>query len=184
MARDYKNAKRGGKSTSANAAFVWGLTLGLSVAAGVHFYHVNIAKQQKSLAADAEPATKSDQRTPASQKAETQQQFAFYDELPKYEVVVPEKDKTARRDAPDTRIAKPGTYMLQVGSYRNYADADRVRASLALQGIESKVVKVKIENDTWNRVRVGPIRDLKVLEDTQRKLREAQIDAIVIPVAD
>jgi cell division protein FtsN len=73
---------------------------------------------------------------------------------------------------------------LQAGSYRNYADADRVRAILALQGVESKISKVTIDADTWHRVRVGPMRDLKNLDETRRKVREAQIDAIVIRVGD
>ena len=46
--------------------------------------------------------------------------------------------------------------MLQAGSYKNFADADRVRAQLALQGIESKVQKVTVDNDTWHRIRIGP----------------------------
>ena len=39
----------------------------------------------------------------------------------------------------------------------NAEEADRVRAQLALQGIESKVQRVSVDNDTWHRVRVGPV---------------------------
>jgi cell division protein FtsN len=111
-------------------------------------------------------------------------QFDFYEMLPKFEVVVPEREKvegSATRVAP---IEKPGAYMLQAGSYRNFADADRVRAQLALQGIESKIQRVSVDNDTWHRVRIGPISDLAELNRTRARLRQADIDALVIKVGE
>jgi cell division protein FtsN len=61
-------------------------------------------------------------------------------------------------------------------------DADRVRALIALQGVESKIEKVTVDNDTWHRVRIGPISNLQKLEETRSKLRQAQIEALVIRV--
>ncbi|MBC7983377.1 MAG: SPOR domain-containing protein [Candidatus Obscuribacterales bacterium] len=182
MARDYKNAKRAGKTSSSGGSFFIGLALGLAVAGGVHVYHRQADKQPPRTAS--ESTAKDEQRVPASQNAEPQTQFDFYEALPKFEVVVPERDKDVQRNAPGSRVEKPGAYILQAGSYRQFADADRVRATLALQGVESKVSKVTIDTDTWHRVRIGPLRDLKNLEDTRRKLRETQIDAIVIRVGD
>jgi cell division protein FtsN len=74
--------------------------------------------------------------------------------LPKFEVVVPEKE------------------------------AGRVRSQLALQGIESKVQRVSVDADTWHRVRVGPISDLKELNRVRDRLREAEMDVLVIRVGD
>jgi hypothetical protein len=71
--------------------------------------------------------------------------YAFYDMLPKFEVVVPEKDKDVRPDIKSVPETRRGTYVLQAGSYKNFADADRVRAKLALQGVESKVQKVSVD---------------------------------------
>ena len=110
--------------------------------------------------------------------------YDFYDQLPKFEVVVPEKDKDVKRDilpAPETRR---GTYVLQAGSYKNFADADRVRAQLALQGIESKVQKVSVDNDTWHRIRVGPISNLDELNRMRQIMRKADVDVLVIRVGD
>jgi cell division protein FtsN len=59
-----------------------------------------------------------------------------------------------------------------------------MRAVLATQGIDSKVQKVAVDSDTWHRVRIGPVTNLKALDDTRRKLREAQVDALVIRVGD
>ena len=49
-------------------------------------------------------------------------------------------------------------YVLQVGSYSSFKDADRVKATLALQGLESFIQKVSIEErGDFFRVRVGAI---------------------------
>ena len=135
---------------------------------------------------EAPAASKSAKPAPASQDAEAETQFEFYDMLPKFEVVIPEQDGTA---APATGpgagpVQKPGAYILQAGSFRNHSDADRVRALIAMQGVESKIQKVTIDKDTWHRVRVGPITNLQQLEETRSKLRNAQIDALVIRVGE
>ena len=60
--------------------------------------------------------------------------YAFYDMLPKFEVVVPEKDKDVRPDIKSVPETRRGTYVLQAGSYKNFADADRVRAQAGAAG--------------------------------------------------
>jgi len=186
MAKDYKNAKRGGsKGMSASGGFALGLSLGLVIAFGVHVYDL---RTNKTATANNKTAPLSGERakeqsdTPAPESAQDSTHYDFYDVLPKFEVVVPTQKKDAKKpgDSAAGSIDTPGTYVLQVGSWRNFADADRVRAQLALQGIESNIQKVSVDSDTWHRVRIGPITDLKKLEETRRKLREAQVDAMVI----
>lgn len=168
------------------AGFVVGLAIGLSVAMAVYLYDrrpaARIAQQQDApMTKDEAPASAGP--APASQQAE--QEFDFYEMLPKFEVVIPEDGgKVAREAANGAAVQKPGAYYLQAGSFRNHADADRVRALIALQGVESKIQKVTIDKDTWHRVRVGPITNLQKLEDTRSKLRQAQIDALVIRVGE
>ena len=111
--------------------------------------------------------------------------YDFYQMLPNFEVVVPEKDKEVKRDLPAAaKIARPGVYVLQAGSYRNEADADRVRAQLALQGVNAKVQRVAVDADVWHRVRIGPISNLDELNKVRRQLRAAEVDALVIRVGD
>jgi cell division protein FtsN len=186
MSRDYKNAKRrsSGTSWSGVAGFVLGLSLGLAVAMGVYLYDhsakARVAQQAGPIAREERP--ESAKPAAASQEAETQ--FDFYEMLPKFEVVVPEEDgRTAPTTGP-AAVEKPGAYILQAGSFRNHADADRVRALIAMQGVESKIQKVTIDKDTWHRVRVGPIANLQKLEETRSRLRQAQIDALVIRVGE
>ena len=78
-------------------------------------------------------------RAPAAAPAKASENYDFYEMLPNFEVVVPEKDKDVKRDLPSTgKIERPGVYVLQAGSYRNEADAERVRAQLAMQGMRGQ----------------------------------------------
>ena len=186
MPRDYKHAKRsaGGGGLTGLAGFVLGLAIGLAVALGVYLFDrrpaARLAQQRTPVVADDQPAA--NKPAPASQEAEPQ--FDFYEMLPKFEVVIPEKDGTAPKVGSAGAVQKPGAYVLQAGSFRNSADADRVRALIALQGVESKIQKVTVDTDTWHRVRIGPITNLQKLEDTRSKLRQAQIEALVIRVGE
>jgi cell division protein FtsN len=190
MARDYKNAKRSGGKKSGSMNFFIGLGLGLVAAVGVHVFDKQAAdKQLRAARVEPETHNKNEKPAPASQNAEPQEHLDFYEMLPKFEVVIPDKGKDARgkdahKSAPATAIDKPGSYILQAGSYRTYGEADRVKALLALQGVQSRIEKAPIESETWHRVRVGPIRNLQELDETRRKIREAQIDALVIRVPD
>jgi len=123
---------------------------------------------------------------PAEGPAESSgaQHYDFYSMLPNFEVVVPEKDRDVKRDLPTVRIEKPGSYVLQAGSYRNQADADRVARQLTLQGVDAKVQRVALDTDVWFRVRVGPISDLAMLNKVRHQLQAADVDALVIRVGD
>ena len=184
MARDYTNAKRrsSGAGLPGWAGFIVGLALGLSVAVGVYLYD----RRAESRRADVEAPLVGDDERPAEKPAPASQQdgteLEFYDMLPKFEVVVPESG--GETPLPNSEVSKPGAYILQAGSFRNHADADRMRALIALQGVESKIQKVTVDKDTWHRVRIGPIKNLEQLEETRSKLRAAQIDALVIRVGE
>jgi cell division protein FtsN len=186
MARDYKNSKRrtGGSGISGLAGFVGGLALGLAVAFGVYLFDrrpaARVAQTSAPMTRDEAPA----QAKPAPASQDTDTQFDFYEMLPKFEVVIPEQDGSVPAAGAAGPVEKPGAYILQAGSFRNFADADRVRALIAMQGVESKIQKVTIDKDTWHRVRVGPITNLQKLEDTRSKLRQARIDALVIRVGE
>ncbi len=195
MARDNKPKRRaaGGKSRgsgfSGGVGLVCGLCLGLAVAGLVYVKDhrpdaplVRAAKADKKKSrSDAFPESEG---ADAGAAEESPTSYAFYDMLPKFEVVVPEKEKDVRPDVRAVPETRRGTYVLQAGSYKNFADADRVRAQLALQGIESKVQKVSVDNDTWHRIRIGPISKLDELNRLRTILRKADVDVLVIRVGD
>jgi cell division protein FtsN len=180
MTRDYKSARGRRGNFSGTAGFLLGLAIGLGIALAVFVYD-----RRPAAATTPEPQAAHTEREAAEDATDASgKQFDFYEMLPKFEVVVPEREKVETTDARPAAIQRPGAYVLQAGSYRNFADADRVRAQLALQGIESQIQRVSIDKDTWHRVRIGPIGDLGELERTREKLRQADIEAIVVRVAD
>jgi cell division protein FtsN len=71
---------------------------------------------------------------------------------------------------------------LQAGSFSAPADADRLKANLALLGFESHVQRVQIDDDVFNRVRIGPIGDMDAARRTQRQLRDAGIDTLLMQI--
>jgi cell division protein FtsN len=190
VARDYK-AKSRRKTPGGFSGWlgvVCGLGVGLAIAGAVYLKdHRSDAPPAKIAKAAKKPHGNEPPEADAGDSAAPEQPgkaYDFYDQLPKFEVVVPEKDKDVRPDlkpAPETRR---GTYVLQAGSYKNFADADRVRAQLALQGVESKVQKVSVDNDTWHRIRIGPITKLDELNRLRQILRKADVDVLVIRVGD
>jgi cell division protein FtsN len=186
-ARDYK-PKRKSTGFSGWTGALCGLALGLGVAAVVyikdHRPDAPIAKAGKMDRRKSRGNEPPDTEAADSGTEDSAKSYAFYDMLPKFEVVIPEKERVVRPDLKSTPETRRGTYVLQAGSYKNFADADRVRAQLALQGIESKVQKVTMGDESWHRVRIGPISKLDELNRLQQLLRKADVDALVIRVGD
>ena len=183
-ARDYKSVKGSGFDAGRYRQFGYGLACGLAVALLVFVVMNQRALQPAAAQPRPEPrAAAPAEAAPAGDEAGGAQ-YDFYEMLPKFEVVVPEKDKDVKRDVPATRVERPGVYVLQAGSYRNQADADRIAAQLKLQGVDAKVQRVAVDNDVWHRVRIGPIRDLSEINRVREQLQSADIDALVIRVGD
>ena len=109
--------------------------------------------------------------------------YDFYHMLPKFEVVVPEKER-GTRVAPAAPIDRPGVYFLQAGSYHDLNEAERTRAQLGKLGVDATVQRVSVDTDVWHRVRIGPIRDLAKLNRLRGVLRQSDLDALVIRVDD
>ena len=117
----------------------------------------------------------------AAPAASTATHYDFYKMLPSFQVVIPGQDKEVKSGNETAPVSQPGSYILQVGSFPTYADADKMKATLALQGIESSIQSVQVNNgSTWNRVRIGPIKDLKELNSIRAKLSQDHIDPLVI----
>jgi cell division protein FtsN len=186
--RDYKPKRRPTGRFSGWIGLWCGLAAGLVIAAVVyikdHRPDTPSARSAKMDKRRMHAAESPDSDGADSAPDDSGGHYAFYDQLPKFEVVVPEKDKDVRPDARAVPETRRGTYVLQAGSYKNFADADRVRAQLALQGVESKVQRVSVDNDTWLRIRIGPISNLDELNRLRDRLRKADVDVLVIRVGD
>ena len=178
VSRDYKRSKARREPFSGWTGLLIGGIAGFGVGLALYLFDPRSATQNGGGPAP-EPASARE-----STGDEPAERYDFYEMLPNFEVVVPEREAAVRRDLPIAPVEKAGSYVLQVGSYREFKEADRVRAQLALQGIESKVQRVSVDNDTWHRVRIGPITDLTELNRIRDRLREADMDLLLIRVGD
>jgi hypothetical protein len=189
-ARDYKSSQHRPFELRRFREFGYGLFAGALLTAMAFSW---LGARHKS--ADAPDAPRPDPHRSAARadldagagSGKPAENYDFYKMLPNFEVVVPEKDKDVTHDLPAAaKIERPGVYVLQAGSYRNEAEANRRRAQLALQGITAKVQvqRVAVDADVWHRVRIGPISNLDELNKLRRQLQAADVDALVIRVGD
>jgi cell division protein FtsN len=188
-ARDYKSTQPRPLDLRRWREFGYGALVG-AVLASLAFVYAGAHARRGAEAPDTprpDPhrAARPDPEGAVASTGKPSQKYDFYQMLPNFEVVVPEKDKDVKRDLPAAaKVERPGVYVLQAGSYRNQADAERVRAQLAMQGISAKVQRVAVDTDVWHRVRVGPISNLDELNKVRRQLQAADVDALVIRIGD
>ena len=173
-----KKASRRTKPIPGWAWLLAGLAIGLSIA--LYTSLKDRAKQPAPPTAGAPPAQSKTDNNKADDKKSTKPKFDFYTILPEMEVIVPDTRNKAGQAA---SVDRPSTYFLQVGSFRNYGDADNLKAQLALLGVESKIEEVSANNnETWHRVRVGPYQDLRELNKIRTRLLNNNISAILLRV--
>ncbi|MGB5511967.1 MAG: SPOR domain-containing protein [Woeseiaceae bacterium] len=171
---------------------LFGLAIGLSVAFAVYINSrepARVTKQSTPQPASMQSALDDNGETapepePAPAPVRKDKRFTFYDILPNVEILTSDSTMQAPADSTPKAVEEPGVYVLQAGSFSTNADADRRRAELALQGIESHIQRVKVNDRDYHRVYIGPTDDLDELNMLRSRLRVAQIDVLRIRVSD
>lgn len=73
--------------------------------------------------------------------------------------------------------------IIQVGSFRNFQDADRMKARLAFIGIQAGIQRVRLDrNAQWHRVRITRFKNLSDFAQTRKRLKENNINYFVFKV--
>lgn len=167
-----------------------GLGIGLAVAGGIYLYKQSGTAQRTATSKQAVTKTKpapppATSKKPGAKQPDSGKQttsFDFYTLLPKMEVQIPDSAiEAANRDLPQAEDDL--AYVLQTGSFRNAADAETMKARLALLGIEADVEAVVInDRETWHRVRLGPFPSLAAVNPVRRELKRHAINYILLKV--
>ncbi|MGV7208437.1 SPOR domain-containing protein [Oxalobacteraceae bacterium A2-2] len=92
--------------------------------------------------------------------------------------------KAAEAKTADTKAADAGDekyiYYLQAGAFREIADAESVRAKLALIGYEANISDRATDSGVLHRVRIGPFTQVEAMNKVRSKLSENGVDMAVV----
>ena len=186
MPKDYKNITSKKKTRSGNTgqlkSFFSGLAVGLCVAIIVYFYQHDLGQQTEIVPPEVtiespEPDLDLPSDTPPPS-------FDFYEILPNMIVNVSEWEAEENEDIEEQNQLgdeKPGIYILQIGSFKQYDAADEQKAKLALMGIIADIQRVVINGkDIRHRVRVGPYGDPEKLSMIREQLTENNLSYMLL----
>lgn len=182
-------ARSRGKKKS-TPGWVWlltGLGIGLLVAL-VIYVREDLPEMNMSFLKKSPPAKTTDTRAVRKHTSKAipppdKTPYSFYDLLPEMEVAIPEENIGKKNKSGVRELSKPGIYIMQVGSFSQYKDADRLKASLALLGLEASIQTVTIDSKTTrHRVRLGPYSDLDKINAVRKRLKQNNIDSILLKI--
>lgn len=94
-----------------------------------------------------------------------EEEWEYIDSLPDFSVEV-DATEPLQRDKPS---------IMQCGSFRTQSGADELKAKIAFQGLESRVLKSTGSNGIWYRVVLGPYERVRVAESHRNQLRRGNI---------
>jgi len=206
MTRDYKPAARlrrplsRGSGGSLLVGILIGLLLGLGIALAVALYLNRVPSPflgrgkapEPALPAKAEPgkgakSTAAPRQDDAQAKAPEKSRFEFYKILPGTEETPSTrepKEAAVKPPAPPPVEAKEA-FFLQAGAFQSAADADNLKARLALLGVEAAVQAATLaDRGTMHRVRVGPFTRVDEVTRVRETLKQNGIETTLIRMRD
>jgi len=156
-----------------------GFLLGVMVTAGLTMY---IKGDTSPFRDTQQKASKIEESGIRAKDQAPEDKLDFYTLLPSIKSAVTEKEiaQTSKKDDSQT---KKESYFLQMGSFKTEADADNLKAKLALQGFESIVQTATIRDQgAWHRVRVGPLKNIDSINKIRADLLAKSFSADLIKV--
>ena len=182
-----------------------GLVVGLLIAFGVAFFlnksplpFQNKARQDAAKIQDAKPGASAQQLAApmplpgkpgdkVGDKESDKPRFEFYKILPGSQEATPgQKQVQPAAPAPapaqaDEKMVPAENFYLQAGAFQKSADADNLKAKLALMGVGASVQEVVIpEKGTMHRVRVGPFAKTDEMNRVRNELSQNGIQTSVV----
>lgn len=176
MSRDFaKKGRAPARRTSSSSNgptppwlwFVAGVVLG-AFAASLYFIKNPVSA----------PAPKEEPKPKVTENKTPKPRFDFYKLLQESETIVPASE-TINEEKPAQEQSTE--YILQVGSFPDADDADKLRAQLILLNLDAHIEKVEIrKGEIWHRVVVGPFATQAALTSARSQLVNNQYNALVL----
>lgn len=195
--KDYKARPREAKKRPIGGTLLGifiGLVLGLALASAIAIYMSNVPVPflNKGPATRATPPAdqklaEAAKRADAAKVAPADRpKFDFYKILPGQEEPVTEREiRSAAAKPPDKAGAGAprDLYFVQAGAFQSPADADNLKARLALLGLQASVEPANLpDRGTWYRVRLGPYSQLDEINRVRSTLAQNGVDAALVKV--
>jgi cell division protein FtsN len=202
--KDYKSRSRSPAQRPARGGTLLGIFIGLVLGLGiatviavymtkapVPFVTKPAAQSPKSsqpapdrsLAETARPAEQPKAGAPTAEAPKTDKRFEFYRILPGQEEPVSEKD--LRQAAKKGTAGPRELYVVQAGAFQNPADADNLKARLALIGLQASVEPATLpDKGTWYRVRLGPYAQLDEINRVRGQLAQNGVEASLVKLKE
>ena len=171
-----------------------GLVIGVVAAATVVWYlnktplpfQAKVQKPQAEKAAEGKAGHQAAAPLPLpgkpGDKVQEKPRFEFYKILPGSEEPVPQPAPKAAAEKP---AAPAEALFLQAGAFQKPADADNLKARLALMGVEASIQQVTLpEKGVMHRVRIGPYANPDEMARARTLLAQNGIEAGVVRVKD
>lgn len=119
--------------------------------------------------------------TPPAGTPKPKKKFDFYKMLPNKQVN-PRVQQTEETPGPVTPPAtKPAKqYLVQVGSFNKFDDADQLKAELTLQGFTVMIQSVNSQGNLQFKVRSGPYADKAAVQAAQKEFEASGFPCQVI----
>lgn len=166
------NTRRKPVNSKKAPAWAW-LVIGLLLAALITLL-IYLANQPRP---DAEPAQadKTANHEPTAAKP-PQPRFDFYEILKDQEIEVPDRSAEIIAAQPENV-----EYFLQAGSFRNGADADKLRAELLLLNLKATIEPAtNAQGQVWHRVIVGPFTSRSRVAKARSILASNQLSPLLL----
>ena len=188
--KDYKPRPREKKRKPVGGTLLGifiGLVLGLAIATAAAIYvtnapvpFVNKTQQQRATTPQADQKLADAAKAGAAEKPK----FDFYKILPGQEEPVTDRElKSAAAKQAERPGAPRDLYFVQAGAFQNPADADNLKARLALMGLQASVEPANLpDKGTWYRVRLGPYTQLDEINRVRQTLAQNSIDASLVKI--
>jgi len=180
-----------------------GLVLGLVIAAVIAVYMTKApvpfinksasappkaaANQDRTLAETARPGEPPKVAVPTAEPSKADKpRFDFYRILPGQEEPVTDKElRQAAAKAQKGANAPRDAYVLQAGAFQNPADADNLKARLALIGLQASVEPATLpDKGTWYRVRLGPYSQLDEINRIRGQLAQNGVEVSLVKLKE
>lgn len=195
MAQAARNKKTGSRSTRRRGGSSWGMLI-VGLISGLVLAALILGPQDGSKTGFGSGlktlfnriATSAPEKPEAGKAAHQESprpKLDFYTVLPKIERIIPDEPSPPPVESKEAPVeSRRSWYALQLASYQNFEDADRLKAQLTISGFDAAIQKVTVEDKEYFRVRLGPYESQRKLKNVKQDLGEMGYSGISLKITE